>query len=143
MTIDPLDRQLRELPVIRASDGFTERVLDRLEEPAASPEPARPARVVWVAVGASAALLAVLALLPERRPRAAPELAAEATEIRRQHALLSEELDRLRSRTEEAAPILYLGSDDEIDYVLDLSPFLLPHAGGIMPASSNNPTTSF
>ncbi len=138
---EPLDRELRELPRVSASPGFTRRVLRRLEKPAAtSPLP----RFAWVTLGALAAILTVLALRPDNAPdRQARLTASEAREIRKQHALLAAELDRLRSNTEAAAPILYLGGDDEVDYVLDLSPFLLSPAGGILPASSDSPQDHF
>ncbi|MFQ5524822.1 MAG: hypothetical protein ACE5GX_01040 [Thermoanaerobaculia bacterium] len=138
-----LDRYLRELPAARASAGFTERVLDQLHRPVPVSDPVPATRLAWGALGLAALLVVGLTFLREPAEGPAASLSEEASEIRRQHALLTEELDRLRSRTHEAAPVLYLGSDNEVDYVLDLSPFLLPPAGGIMPASNNNSSTTF
>ena len=147
-----LDEELRRLPRLEASAGFTDRVLAELERPGGAPSRLASPRLVWATLAAGALLLGMLTVLHEPLPETAPEPLLESAlsgsvrteELRRQHALLTEELERLRSRTEAAAPVLYLGSDDEVDYVLDLSPFLLPQAAGILPASNNgSPSTTF
>lgn len=137
---DPLLRELKALPSVSSSPGFTERVLGRLDEPERSVS-AVSSRLVWTGAAAVVALLAAITLLPDGRSAREASEGVTASEFRRQHALLSEELDRLRSRTDEMAPVLYLGSDDEVDYVLDLSPFLLPEAAGVRPASSDSSST--
>lgn len=139
---DPLLDELGRLPALRASAGFTERLLRRLDTPASNPG-ASPTRLAWGALGASLAMIVILAVLPDRSPSDDPNLSNEAREIRRQHALLTQELNQLRSRTQEVAPVLYLGSDDEVDYVLDLSPFLLPQTAGALPASPESSSSTF
>lgn len=141
-TTDPLDRQLKELPTVRASTRFSERVLERLNEPKVS-WALSPVRMAWAGVGACALLVAVLTIFSSHPADRGDSLSAEAVALRRQHALLTEELDRLRARSNEAAPVLYLGSDAEVDYVLDLSPFLLPQTGTVLPASRTNPSSTF
>ena len=136
---DPLTEQLAGLPEVRASTGFTDRVLNRLDEPRESE--ARLAKpLIWSVSAAVALVLAVLILRPAPE---AERLNAEVTEIRRQHLLLTEELDRLRTRTQNAAPVLYLAGNDRVDYVLDLSPFILSEIGPALPASSSSEPTTF
>lgn len=139
--IDPLDRQLKDMPAVRASADFTTAVLKRLDELPAHGFESRSRRLVLAAVAAGIATLVLLTLVPRRGQDPNAILAAEVTEIRRQHELLTQELNRLRARTEDTAPVLYLGGVDEIDYVLDLSPFLLPQTGRVVPASTNEITT--
>lgn len=139
----PLDRELRSLPDVHASTGFTAAVLRRLDRaPLRRPRAAGP--LGWTALAAGAAGLvavAVLILAPMRERSSSARLASEASDIRRQHEMLTLELNRLRARTEGTAPVLYLGGVDEIDYVLDLSPFLLPQNGAVAPASTRKNTT--
>ncbi|MCP4204783.1 MAG: hypothetical protein GY769_22980 [bacterium] len=139
--MDPLDRQLEDLPAVRASAGFKAEVMKRLDD---LPEPRlefRSRRLVWGAIAAAVAGLALLTLVPVGNEDPSAGLTAEVTEIRREHELLTQELNRLRARTESTAPVLYLGGVDEVDYVLDLSPFFLPQTGGVLPASTNDNTT--
>ena len=131
---DPLTEQLASLPEISASIGFTDGVLRRLDEPGKSASGlAKP--LAWSAAAAVALVLAALVLRPDAAPKA-ERLSAEVTEIRRQHRLLTEELDRLRTRTQNAAPVLYLAGNDRVDYVLDLSPFILSETTHVLPAST-------
>jgi hypothetical protein len=112
-----------------------------LHEPSADHLESHSHRLVWAAVAAGLAALAVLSLLPDRNRNPTASLTAEATAIRRQHELLTQELNRLRVQTENTAPVLYLGDVDEIDYVLDVSPFLSPADGRVMPASTKESPT--
>ncbi len=131
---DPLTEQLASLPEIRASIGFTDGVLRRLDEPRKfSPGLAKP--LAWSAAATVALVLAALVLRPAALSKA-ERLSAEVTEIRSQHRLLTEELDRLRARTQNAAPVLYLTGSGRVDYVLDLSPFILPETAHVQPAST-------
>ena len=136
---DPLTERLTSLPEVRASTGFTDRVLNRLDEPWES-EQGHAKPLAWSAAAAVALVVAALVLRPAGIPKA-ERLSAEVTEIRSQHLLLTEELDRLRTRTQNAAPMLYLAGNDRVDYVLDLSPFILSEIGHALPAStvSNSP----
>ena len=127
MPNDRLDRLFRDLPPERASEDFTPRLLARIAE-SPQPGPARHSRrFVWTTLAAGAGALALfiaLSRLPDRTPVSRADLRSEVADIRRQHDLLARELSNLRAKTEEAAPVLYLGSIDEVDYVVDLSPFL-------------------
>ena len=138
---DPLTERLASLPKVRASTGFTDRVLNRLDEPWESEQGlAKP--LAWSAAAVVALVLAALVLRPAGIPDA-ERLSAEVIEIRSQHRLLTEELDRLRTRTQNAAPVLYLAGGDRVDYVLDLSPFILSETGRALPASNHSEPTTF
>ena len=138
---DRLTEQLASLSEVRASSGFTDGVLSRLDEPMESaPRITRP--LAWSAAAVAALVLAALVLRPAALPKA-ERLSAEVTEVRRQHLLLTEELDRLRTRTQNAAPVLYLAGSDRVDYVLDLSPFILSEIGQAVPASTSSEPTTF
>ena len=138
---DPLTEQLTSLPEVRASTGFTDRVLNRLDGPGES-DWALAKPLAWSAAAAVALILATLVLRPAEIPQA-ERLSAEVSEIRRQHLLLTEELDRLRTRTQNAAPVLYLAGGDRVDYVLDLSPFILSETARALPASHLSEPTTF
>lgn len=114
---DELDRLLAALPRERARRGFTDGVLSRIDG-----GPVRRRRwLLLAATGAAAALLvAVAALHLERERSGRDELALRIAELRRDHARLSEELRQLRTRLRREQPVLYLGGDDRVDYVLDL-----------------------
>lgn len=112
-----IDGLLAALPRERAGSAFTGQVLARLDRPRWR----RHRRVLaLVAATATALLLATGALeLWQQRERRA-ELAEQITALRRDHARLSVELRRLRARMSAEQPVLYLGGDDRVDYVLDL-----------------------
>lgn len=117
-------RLLRELPRERASNGFTARVLDHLDRPAA---PARqaPARLRWAVVTAAALLLSTGSFLEWRDQRQTAALLEDATEARQLLEELRVEHDRLsrdlRSLNDPSAPeVLYLGGDETMDLVVDL-----------------------
>jgi len=126
-TGDELDRLLAALPRERAKRGFTDAVLSRIDR-----RPAQGRR--WLPLAATgvaaAALLVVVAALHLERERAGrDELALRIAELRRDHARLSEELRQLRARLRREQPVLYLGGDDRVDYVLDLRRFVGEGAG--------------
>lgn len=140
---DRLDRLLRDLPPERASDGFTGRLMTRIAQGPQRGRERESHRLVWAALAAGAGALALFAVLgqgPERAPVSQRDLRSEIAEMRRQHELLTEELTDLRTRTESASPVLYLGSIDQVDYVVDLSPLLLAQSdrARATPASTRN-----
>jgi hypothetical protein len=110
---------LRELPRERARDGFTGRVLSGLN---ARPEPPVPAmwrrpRLVFaaaalVAVMASAGVVQYRADQQERHAKARRIL----QELRNEHDSLKQEL-----RSLSAPPVVYVGGNDQVDLVVDLS----------------------
>ncbi|HEX5761336.1 MAG TPA: hypothetical protein VF121_19290 [Thermoanaerobaculia bacterium] len=122
MEDDRLERILATLPRERAGADFTARLLARLDDP-----PRHPFRLAAVGLAAAAAALAVAAaagpLRPGRNDPAAESRieAAEARrlleELRREHRALESEIEALAA----APPVLYLGGDDEVDLVVDLS----------------------
>lgn len=134
---DPLQQALADLEEVKASPGFSERAVHAYRARLAS-------RGHWsfrfgraaVAVSA-AALIATLALVLSWRGRTneLSQFSAAAQELRRQHSELVDELNRLQSQTNSIAPVVYLGSDNEVDYVLDLSPFLVPATPSVLPTS--------
>jgi hypothetical protein len=117
-----LGRLLRELPRETARPGFTQRVLARLDAPAA-----RTAhRAGWrprLAMAGTAALVAALVVsagvVRHEQAREA-ERTAEARrllrEIRAEHAQLERELQALS----EPPPVVYVGGDEGVDLVVGL-----------------------
>lgn len=126
---DLLDRCLRQLPRHRASSNFTARVMRKIEDLPQTGSARRSLRPVWATLAATLVAAAAVTVLTmtreplEIRSDEAPK-STEIEDLRRQHDLLARELSELRSRAEGAAPVLYLGSVDEVDYVLDLTPFV-------------------
>ena len=114
---------LRALPAERASDDFTRRLLARLDRTdEASPRWAvsgLPVRWAFVAVAAALLLVpfTVQRLTPERRIEKA-QARQLLEQIQSEHQQLEQELQMLRQQRSE--PVLYLGGDDEVDYVVDL-----------------------
>jgi hypothetical protein len=115
---DPLLDALHGLPEEKASRGFTDRVLRRLDR-------STRRRLAWRPAAIAAALAAMLAVSvtwwqrgeiepPPEDPRL--KLAALQAEHRR---LLEDwrQLERLRKKDE---PVLYLGGNEHVDLVLDL-----------------------
>lgn len=126
---------LRELPRERARTGFTARVVRKLD----APEAGRPA-LRWRPVAAlTAALFAAAALSSGLlHERAESVRAAEARqlleEIRAEHGRLAREVEEMSE-----PPVIYLGGDEDVDFVVDLS--RVPEAGGeIRPAAYQNQT---
>jgi hypothetical protein len=117
---DRLSTSLRSLDEPRASDGFTERVLEGLDQ-----RLRRRARLRATALAAaSVALVTLVALGAVLRPRSADLARARADEIRREHTLLLEELEELKRSRDLTPAVLYLGGEDDYDLVLDLNPLL-------------------
>jgi len=115
---------LRELPEEHARPGFTARVLEKLDEPRhASRWTFRLAPVPVRAVLAVAALLTIAisagALIEWRggEQKHLDTLQARQTlqELRAEHGRLEAELHEM-----SAPPVVYLGGDEKVDYVLDL-----------------------
>lgn len=108
---------LRELPRERAREGFTARVMARLDAPA--PRPWRQPRLVF-ATAALAAMVASAGLLQVHTGRQEALRAAEARkmlqELRSEHDSLKQELQSLSQ-----PPVVYVGGDEEVDLVVDLS----------------------
>lgn len=108
---------LRELPRERAREGFTARVMARLDAP--EPKPWLQPRLFF-ATAALAAVVASAAILQVHAGRQEALRTAEARkmlrELRSEHASLKQELQTLTQ-----PPVVYLGGDEEVDLVVDLS----------------------
>lgn len=113
-----LRQLLGELPLERASEGFTARVMVRLD---ATPEPRvwRQPRLVFAAA-VLAATVASAGFLQIRADRQTEHRAAEARqllqELRSEHESLKQELRELSEPS-----VVYLGGDEKVDLVVDLS----------------------
>ena len=117
---DPLIEALRDLPRETASDDFTSRVMERLEHERDTPSRPR----LWIVALATVLGLAIgLPWLEDSRDqRRADDLAARTRELKERHRALELELEEIRTRYEHERPVVYLGGDDEVDFVLDLRP---------------------
>ncbi len=121
---DPLSAALGKLEAPAASPGFTAAVLHRLDERDAR----RRRRRIAVALAAPALLAVAVGALLMQRP-GAPAVqdgssTASVEELRQQQRLLREELELLQRVADSRRTVLYLGSSDEYDLVLDLNPLL-------------------
>jgi hypothetical protein len=134
---DRLGELLRGLPAERAPEDFAGRVLARLDAGPAA-RPARPRRRLGLgllAAGALAAAACGLLLLrwngPEEHHRSA--LRQELASLQRE----ARALERALTPPEAGqAPLVYLGSDERADYVLDLRQVEAP--GGVLPVLLSN-----
>lgn len=109
---------LRELPRERAREGFTARVVARLDAAPAPKSRLQPRLVL--AAAALAAVVASAGILQVHAGRQEALRAAEARkvlrELRSEHDSLKQELQSL-----SRPPVVYLGGDEEVDLVVDLS----------------------
>lgn len=108
---------LRELLREHAREGFTARVLARLDAP--EPKPWLQPRLVFAAA-ALGAVMASAGILQVHAGRQEALRTAEARkvlrELRSEHDSLKQELQTLSQ-----PPVVYLGGDEEVDLVVDLS----------------------
>ncbi|MES1242980.1 MAG: hypothetical protein ABUT39_15295 [Acidobacteriota bacterium] len=105
---------LAELPREQAREGFTARVLTRLDREDRQASWKRP-RLVF----ATAALLAVMAsagVIQYRADQKQEEARRVLRELRSEHESLKHELESL-----SAPPVVYVGGDEQVDLVVDLS----------------------
>lgn len=122
-----LGRLLREIPRERAGDGFTARVLERLDLPTPGETPGRTVRRgPWLfATAALFALVVSVAVLdrPEPPVREVRDARQALVNIRSEHERIQQELRRLQQmhRQDSAEPeVVYLGGDESMDLVVDL-----------------------
>ena len=127
-----LDEALAGLEPETASPGFTRRVVAALEH---GEQRRAPAFGVRAFAAAATATVALGVFLGSRSEPPLAEIAAERESLRREHGELLRELESLRSMARESGPVLYLGSEQDTDLVLDLAPLLQPPSSGTRPAS--------
>jgi hypothetical protein len=114
-----LDEMLKEVPKERAPQGFTKRVLARADQPRTGGS----SWPVWPALAFATVLLALLVpggiwLWHQDHSRGA--LVEEISALRREHQRLTNELRTLRQQMSQVQPVIYIGSDERADYILDL-----------------------
>ena len=129
MNDDELGRLLKKLPRREASPEFTDRLMERLDEP--PPRRYRPvssgaarAPQAWVLAGACVVVFFAWFLgvtFEERNQRHQRRQTAERVEMMRdEYRALLVELEELRSLASEARPVLDLGGTEQVDFVFDL-----------------------
>jgi hypothetical protein len=79
---------------------------------------------------AAAAIVVGVLLGVQKEPPVGALAATETKELRAQHEELVRELERLRLLADETSPVLYLGSDGDLDLVVDLATLLQPGEPG-------------
>ena len=114
---DALREALRGLPAATPSTAFTTRVLARLDRP---PRPRRRPIPAWVTAAATMAVL-VASLWGVAVGRQAWQQQRRREALRAESAALARELAALHEEVAEPAPVLYLGGNEQVDVVLDVS----------------------
>jgi len=114
---DGLSAALRGLPTATPGPSFTARVLARLDRP---PRQRRLPIPAWVTAAAAMAVLAG-GLWGVSVGRQAWQQERRRAAMRVESAALARELAALHDELAEPAPVLYLGGNERVDVVLDLS----------------------
>lgn len=135
MSDDPVLDVLRELPRERAAEGFTAAVV------AAAPGAAdsNMAEAGWprplVALAALLLLVSGLGAWGWERAQRREELRGRVQALRQEQRELEQALRELRRVSAEEPRLLYLGSNERVDYVLDLDRFDRLDLAGPRPAN--------
>jgi hypothetical protein len=123
-----LDELLRTLPREKASDDLTRRILEKLDQEEVRPTRAR--KLVFgfglAALGLVAALSVFLWLSERARKK---EIREQIATLQTEHKLLQARLQEMK-RARPERPVVYLGGDDQVDYVLDLRNYLRAQVEG-------------
>lgn len=135
MKDDPIRDALRTLPGAKASPGFTERVMTRIDSGARTPSP-WPARALWASAAVALLFAGSTAVVwhdgkvidrretprESRIPRQEREtVARRLEELRAEHNALKRELAAIRSLTAGSRPVLELGGTEHVELILDLT----------------------
>jgi hypothetical protein len=127
MSEEKLGNLLRSLPREEASEGFTDRVMSRLEEGR------RPFLQPRFALAASVILIAAVWIGTDRW------MAMQREEQTNQRIrTLKTEIQKIQSDIRllrDLAPVLYLGGNEEVDFVLDLGKAAREKGDGLKPIS--------
>jgi hypothetical protein len=114
--LDPLECALADLPRERAGETFTARVVERASA-------SEPERAGWSrgAIAAAAALVLVSGVTAWRleRGRRLESFRGEVHDLQSEHRAIARELRDLRAA--EKPPVVYLGTNDKVDYYIDLA----------------------
>ncbi|HEV8241247.1 MAG TPA: hypothetical protein VGS57_17920 [Thermoanaerobaculia bacterium] len=125
---DRLRAALRALPAATPGPGFTTRVLARLDR---SEGPARPRRVsipAWVTAAATMVVI-VGGVWGAAVGRQAWQHEKRRAALRAESAAIARELAELHEQVAAPAPVLYLGGNEQVDVVLDVSSLPIAAAG--------------
>lgn len=117
---EQLQRALQNLQGVQASPGFTDRVLEGLTRRKARRR-LRNGLAISAATATVLVLMASVIVINQSTGTTREELALEARVLREEHAQLRSDLEDLSASARDAAPVLYLGGDDDFDLVLDLA----------------------
>jgi hypothetical protein len=117
---DRLSTDLRQLEAPTVSADFTDRVLAALD---ARTRKRRQRRALGLALAVPTAVALFAGPLLLSRSPGEPR-AARAEELQRQRRLLQAELAQLRQARDQPRTVLYLGTGEDYDLVLDLDPLL-------------------
>ena len=120
---EQLQRALQNLQGVQASPGFTNRVLEGLTRRKARHR-LRNQLTISAATATVLVLIVSAIVVDQSGGTTREELALEARKLRQEHAQLRSDLDDLSASARDAAPVLYLGGDDDFDLVLDLAPII-------------------
>jgi len=120
MNDDDLGSLLKKLPRHQASPGFTDSVVARLEEPAATTGPMAVMRPGWALVGAAVVVVGLWLGATAWRDHTERRELERLRMMRDEYQALELELEELRSLASEAQPVLDLGGTERVDFVFDL-----------------------
>jgi uncharacterized protein YaeQ len=113
-----MDELLRTLPKERAREDFTSGLIQRLDSGA----PPRQRMRFALAMAAAAVLLAAASIgVWWWQQSDKEELKEQIAQLRVEHQALTQELSQMRRQSTSIRPVLYLGGDERMDYVLDLN----------------------
>jgi hypothetical protein len=132
-----LQNALKSLPREQARVGFTGRVLRRIEQPSSRRAASHWPAPRWAAAAAAAIL--VLTLGFGWREWRHHQTVADLRVLLAEKQALEAELEDLRRLTADARPVVYLGSDDDVDLVLDLARFSRRGGFGSGPPAAGMP----
>jgi len=120
MEDESIGRLIAELPRETARPGFTAAVLRRLAEPERPAARGRSWQLAWAGTALAGVLLAAgsWGFSTWREQREAAEARRMVEQLKVEHAQLAAEVRELR---EEGRPVVYLGGDESVDLVVDLS----------------------
>ena len=124
-----LRSKLQEDPE-KASPGFTQSVLDRIEHRS---QPSWFVLRPKLALAAAIVLLVFGGILGARFGKSTPDTSANRTQLLREYMEMQAELEQIRQMADDSGPVLYLGGDETVDVLFDLSDYV--DSNNIRPAS--------